>query len=151
ATENIIQASAELKDNNAQSLSYQFINYHRSDNYNGFQNALRHIAAWKGWQFNNELVATNFNTATDKGVFLRPVIDMSKELKRMNNWRLGFRYALEHNTARNKLTDTLTASAFSFDSYAVYLKSDERKKNRHSITFFTRSDKYAVQKDFIRG
>lgn len=151
ATENIIRASAGLRDNKDHSLSYQFVNYHRSDNYNGFQNSVKHGARWKGWQFNNEFVATSFNSANDKGIFLRPVIDMNKEMKQLNNWKLGFRYALEQNAARYKTTDTLTPSAFSFDSYSVYLKSDERKKNKYGITFFTRSDKYQVSKDFVRG
>lgn len=151
ATENIIRASAGLRDNKDHSLSYQFVNYHRSDNYNGFQNSVKHGARWKGWQFNNEFVATSFNSANDKGLFLRPVIDMSKEIKQLKNWKLGFRYALEQNTARYKTTDTLTPSAFSFDSYSVYLKSDEQKKNKYGITFFTRSDKYQVSKDFVRG
>lgn len=140
-----------LRDNKDHSLSYQFVNYHRSDNYNGFQNSVKHGASWKGWQFNNEFVATSFNSANDKGLFLRPVIDMSKEMKQLKNWKLGLRYALEQNTARSKTTDTLTPSAFSFDSYSVYLKSDERKKNKYGITFFTRSDKYQVSKDFVRG
>lgn len=151
ATENVIRASAGLRDNKDHSLSYQFVNYHRSDNYNGFQNSVKHGASWKGWQFNNEFVATSFNSANDKGLFLRPVIDMSKEMKQLKNWKLGLRYALEQNTARSKTTDTLTPSAFSFDSYSVYLKSDERKKNKYGITFFTRSDKYQVSKDFVRG
>jgi hypothetical protein len=151
ATENIIRASAGLRDNKDHSLSYQFVNYHRSDNYNGFQNSVKHSARWKGWHFNNEFVATSFNNANDKGLFLRPVIDMNKEMKHLNNWKLGFRYALEQNTARHKTTDTLTPLAFSFDSYSVYLKSDERKKNKYGITFFTRSDKYQVSKDFVRG
>lgn len=151
ATENIIRASAGLRDNKDHSLSYQFVNYHRSDNYNGFQNSVKHGARWKGWQFNNEFVATSFSSANDKGIFLRPVIDMSKEMKQLKNWKLGFRYALEQNTARYKTTDTLTPLAFSFDSYSVYLKSDEQKKNKYGITFFTRSDKYQVSKDFVRG
>jgi hypothetical protein len=151
ATENIIRAGVGLKDNKNHSLSYQLMSYNRSDNYNGLQNALRHTAAWKGWQFNNEFVSTNFNTQDYKGVFLRPVIDMSKVLKNLGSWRLGFRYALEKNTARNKITDTLTPVAFSFDSYSVYLKSNEQRKNRYGITFFTRSDKYPVGKELIRG
>lgn len=151
ATENIIKVGAALQDNKSHSVSYQFINYNRSDHYNGFQNSLLHKASWKGWQFNNEFVATNFNGATSKGVFLRPVIDMSKELKKLDNWRVGVRYALEQNSARDKTTDTLTANAFSFDSYSVYLKSSELKPNKYGITFFTRSDKYQSGKDFIRG
>ncbi|HEX7844344.1 MAG TPA: hypothetical protein VF476_01010 [Chitinophagaceae bacterium] len=151
ATENILRATAGLKNNKNHSLTYQFTNYRRSDDYKGFQHVIRHGLDWKGWKFNNEFVATNSNTANDKSVFLRPVIDMSKQFKQVKNWRLGFRYALEQNTARHEASDTLTPLAFSFDSYSVYLRSDESKRNKYGITFFTRSDKYAVGKDFVRG
>jgi hypothetical protein len=151
ATENILRLGAALKNDKAHSFSYRFINYNRSDNYNGFQNSLTHIATWKGWQFNNDLTITNFNTTLSKGAFLRPTIDLNKQLKRLKDWRLGFRYSLEQNNARNKATDTLTADAFSFDVYSAYLRSDEKRKNRYGITFFTRADKYRLGKDFIRG
>jgi hypothetical protein len=151
ADEQIIRLNATLKDKANHSLSYGIINYHRSDKYNGFQNTLLHTAAWKGWQLNNQFIITSFSTAVDKGVFWRPIIDISKQLKQFNNWRLGFKYLLEQSEARNKLADTLTPLAFSFDSYSVYLKTDEAKKNRYAITFFTRSDKYPMSKELIRG
>ncbi len=149
--ENIIKGSATLKNGNGQSVSYQFINYHRSDNYNGFQNSILHTTNWKGWLFNNQFFITNFNTQNDKGTFLRPTIDLSKQLKKADNWRIGFRYMLEQNATRNRLSDTLIPQTFSFDSYSLYLKSDESRKNKYGITFFTRSDKYPVSKNFIRG
>jgi hypothetical protein len=149
--ENIIKASARLKNKNNHSFTYQFINYKRSDNYNGVQNSVLHSANWKGWQFNNEYIITNFNTLNDKGSFLRPIFDLSKQFNKINNWKVGFQYALQHNETRFKATDTLTPIAFSFDSYSVYLKSDESKRNKHAITFFTRSDKYPTGKNFVRG
>ena len=149
--ENILRVIAGLRDKNNHSLRYEFINYHRSDKYNGFQNSIQHTADWKGWQINNQFVVTNFNTTTDKGIFLRPTIDISKQLKQFNNWRLGAKYSVEQNEVRNKAVDTLTPFAFSFDSYSVYMKSDESKKNRYGITFYTRSDKYPVNKNLIRG
>ena len=151
ADENIIKATAGIKDKNNHSFSYQFTNYHRSDTYNGFQNAVFHLANWKGWQLNNQFMITNFNALTNKGNFLRPVIDLSKQFARLNNWRLGFRYTLEQNNVRDKIIDTLLPVSFSFDSYSVYLKSDVKKQNRYGITFFTRSDKYPVGKNLIRG
>lgn len=151
ADESILRAGFSIKDKSAHAFSYQFINYKRSDNYNGFQNAITHVAALKGWQFNNQLVLTNFTTLNDKGAFFRPVIDLSKQLKKFNDWRLGFRYALEHNKVVHQVSDTLTPLAFSFDSYSVYLRSNEAKLNKYGITFFTRSDKYPVGKEFIRG
>jgi hypothetical protein len=149
--ENIIKASATLKNAIGNFISYQFINYHRSDNYNGFQNSILHVANLKGWQISNQFIITNFNTLNDKGVFLRPTIDLSRQFKKINNWRIGFRYAMEQNTVRYKVSDTLIPQTFSFDTYSFYLKSDEKKKNKYGITFFTRSDKYPVNKNFIRG
>lgn len=151
ADESILKASATLRNKKSHSLGYQFINYHRSDNYNGFQNSITHTADLKGWNISNQFMITSFNLVNDKGSFVRPVIDISKRFKKLNNWRLGARYNLEQSTTRNKISDTLTPLAFSFDSYALYLNSDDTKDNKYAITFFTRSDKYAKGKDFIRG
>ncbi len=150
-TENIIRASAGIRDNKNNGFTYRFINYQRGDTYNGFQNAVQQTSDWKGWLFNNEVVITSFDSLNSKGTFWRPTIDLSKQLKRIKNHRLGFRYAEEQNTVRDKMTDSITPAAFSFDSYSVYLRSDEAKKNRYGLTFFTRSDKYAYGKSFIRG
>lgn len=153
ATENIIRAAAGLTGPNNHSFTYRFTRYTRDNEYKGFQNAIRHLATWRGWQFNNELVATHFTTSTDKGDFIRPVIDLSKQFDKLKNWRLGFRYAAEQNTSRNRITGELNPAAFSFDSYSAYLRSGETRKNQYGITFFTRSDKYMYPagKDFIRG
>ncbi len=151
ATEHIIKAGAGLKNKTGNNLSYRFTNYNRSDHYNGFQNALYQYTNWKNFIFNNEFVVTNYSGAIDKGYFLRPVIDISKKLTWMNDWRIGARYTLEENNSRNKASDTLNRTAFSFDTYSVFLKSNETKRNRYGVTFFTRSDKYPVQKNFIRG
>ena len=112
ATEHIIRGSAQLKNPKNQSFTYQFMNYNRSDNYNGLQNSVFHVANWKGWLFNNQFVITNFKTQFDKGKFLRPVLDLSKQLNHLDSFRIGFRYALEQNITRNKSSDTLDANKF---------------------------------------
>ena len=142
ATESLLRAGTGLKNDKGNYLNYKFTNYHRSDNYNGFQNYLTNSLNWQGWQFNNDITLTNFTTFTNKGYYFRPTIDISKQLQSLNYWRLGFRYSMEQNAPRNKITDTLAAEAFSFDTYSVYLRSDERKRNKYSLSFFTRSDKY---------
>jgi hypothetical protein len=151
ATENIIKATAGIRNRSNHSLQYSFINYHRSDDYNGNRQSLIHSGSLQGWQFNNQFVITTYRSFLTKGNFLRPVADISKQFRQLNNWRLGFRYALEHNPDRIRTPDTLAAGAFSFDTWSVYLKSDEKKMNRYGISFFTRSDKYPAGKDFIRG
>jgi hypothetical protein len=149
--ENIIRASARLKDKNNHSADFRFMHYRRSDNYSGFQNTVLHTANWKGWQINNQLMVTRFTGLNTKGTFLRPVIDISKELARLEQWRLGFTYSLEKNSNRPSVIDTLLPTAFWFDVYSAYLQSSDTKRNRHRITFFTRSDKFPVKNNFIRG
>ena len=149
--ENIIKAGLGLKDRKAHAVSYQLIHYDRSDAYKGLQHQVKHAADWKGWRFNNQLVVTGFDYNQNKGSFLRPSIDLSKQLKKLDNWRAGFNYSLEKSNTVYKLSDTLTPTSFYFDVYSAYLKSDESRKDKYAVTFFTRSDKYAVGKEFIRG
>lgn len=150
ATENILRLSSALK-NNQSTLSYQFMNYLRSDNYKGYQNIVQHSFNANGWTINNQFALTNFQTALDKGSFLRPIVDMSRLFKKLFSVRVGVRYALEKNEVRNSGKDTLSPTSFSFDTYTAYLKSDEAKRNKWGISFFTRSDKYATVKELIRG
>lgn len=151
ADEHIIRATAGLKDKNNHTFTYNAISYNRSDNYNGFMQTANHVVNMKGWQLNNQFAFTSFNGANDKGTVFRPVIDISKQFKKISNWRLGMRYASEENKPRYKITDTLTPLTFSFDVLSAYLKSGEAKKNKHAITFFTRSDKYPIGKELYRG
>jgi hypothetical protein len=155
ATEDIIRLSSQYK-NNTSSLTYQFMGYQRSegDHYKGFQNIVQQTLNSKGWSLNNQLALTSFsyfNGAPGKGKYFRPVFDVSRQFKHLASMRLGFRYAMENNEVRNPSTDTLSATSFSFDTYTAYLKSDESKKNKFGISFFTRSDKYPLYKELIRG
>ncbi|MFL5789035.1 MAG: hypothetical protein ACJ748_13330, partial [Flavisolibacter sp.] len=150
ATENIVRVSSQLKDPR-QSITYQFMTYQRSDTYSGFQNILQQSSNMHGWIMNNQIAITNFTTYSDKGSYLRPVIDISKSLKQFYNARLGFKYTLERNEVRNLLKDTLSPLSFSFDSWSAYIKSDEKKKNKYGVTFFTRSDKYPTSKELTKG
>lgn len=151
ADEHILRASAKLKDKRAHAADLQFTHYRRNSDYTGFQQLVRHSFNLKGWQMNNQFGVTRFNAADTRGTFLRPMIDISKVLTRMAKWRLGFNYALEKNNNRSETADTLLPLSFWFDIYSAYLQSDETKKNRHKITFFTRSDRYPVQKRFVKG
>ncbi|RYY55387.1 MAG: hypothetical protein EOO09_10695 [Chitinophagaceae bacterium] len=149
--ENILRATAGVKNNKDLNVSYQFTSYTRGNDYKGYQNSIRQFTDWKGWQLNNELVLTSYTSILDKGTFFRPTLDLSKQLKELKNLRLGFRYAQEKNEVRNRNTDTISNVAFSFDTYTAYLKTDESKLNRYGITFFTRSDKYPYGKSLVKG
>ena len=105
ADENIIKVAAILTSRSKNTFTYQFINYNRSDNYNGVQNSVLQSGNIKGWQMNNQIVLTQFNNSNDKGFVFRPVLDVNRQFKQLKNWRMGFRYALEQNAPRFKQTD----------------------------------------------
>ena len=72
-----------------------------------------------------------------KEVF-KTVVDISKQLNRIKDCRLGIRYALEENKTKDKVTDTLTPKLISFDTYVIVFKViGESKKNKYGVTFFT--------------
>jgi len=152
ATEDILRLSSQYKSSTS-SLTYQFMGYQRSegDHYKGFQNIIQQTLNTKGWALNNQLALTTFDGFTGKGKYFRPVFDVSRQFKHLASMRLGFKYSMENNEVRNPSTDTLSATSFSFDTYSAYLKSDESKKNKFGISFFTRSDKYPLYKELIRG
>lgn len=152
ATEDILRLSSQFRSTTS-SLTYQFMNYQRSvgDHYKGFQNIVQQTLNAKGWSLNNQLALTSFNGTSGKGKYFRPVLDVSRRFKSLASMRLGFKYTLENNEVRNAYNDTLMANSFSFDTYSAYLKSDENRKNRFGISFFTRTDKYPLYKELVRG
>jgi hypothetical protein len=151
ADETIFRAGAQLKDKKGHALNYQFMNYLRNKDYKGYQNIVQHNASLGGWTFANQFALTSFSNALEKGSFLRPVIDVSKELKKFNSLRLGLRYALEKSEVHHKATDTVSHTSFSFDTYTAYLKTSDAKRNRYGLSFFTRADKYPTQKALLKG
>ena len=73
--ENIIKATAGLKDKTNQSLTYGFINYHRSDKYNGFQNSLTHILlTGKDGDSITSLQLQTLKHLLTKGFFFAPLL-----------------------------------------------------------------------------
>ena len=151
ATENIIRFSTLLKDSKGHAASYQLINYQRSDAYKGVQNIFQHTGTIGGWTLNNRFAITKFDNSYEKGSFIRPVVDISKKFDGLKAIRLGFKYALERNQVKGLRNDSLAAHSFSFDTYSLYLRTDESKRNRHSVTFFTRTDHYPMGKELLRG
>ena len=81
-----------------------------------------------------------------KGMYLRPTIDVSKLFKKLNNLTAGVNYLGEHNQLTDKTGDSLAPFSFAFDVWQAYLKSDNAKLNKWGITYFTRNDLYPFAK-----
>ncbi|MBC7904277.1 MAG: hypothetical protein H7Y27_12685 [Gemmatimonadaceae bacterium] len=150
-TENIITGGVQLTDQKSNSLRYQVTNYLRGSSFTGWRNALIQQQSIKGWRFNNILSVSTTSSNTEKGKFYRPIINVSKQLTKFRDFTLGFGYTVEHNEVRNKVSDSVTAASFSFQTIQVSVKSSDKKPNRWGITYFTRTDKYPFGKELYRS
>lgn len=149
ATEHLLEASFQLMDKNSNRVKYDITNYRRSDNYNGVRHSLVHYMVVNGWKISDQIYLTNINSNTQKGSFIRPAIDVSKQLGKFKNLQLGFNFSAENNKLNNKLFDTLSPLSFAFNIWQVYVKSDDAKPNRWGITYFARTNKLPLKRELI--
>ena len=145
ADEHLVNAAAKLEDNKGNFLHYEITSYNRSDKYNGLRQQLDHYSITRGWKLTGKLSLTTINNPVQKGVFLRPVIDIGKELTRYKKMQAGFNFTGEYNKLRYKITDTLTPLSFAFNNWQVYLKSNPAKPNRWGISYAARNDLLPVK------
>jgi hypothetical protein len=148
-TENIVNLSFELSDSATNRLRYSFTDYNRADNYNGVRHSMNHTLQKNGWRISDQYVRTTINSNTQQGSFTRPSLDISKVFSRLKDIRVGGSFSAEHNKINEKLYDTLSPLSFSFDVFQLYVKSSDAVFNKWGISYFTRKDKYPLQKELI--
>lgn len=149
--ETMYNAGVQLMDASDNSLKYEFVNYIRGSSFRGYRQNLLHYQKVKGWRFNNQVSLTSLNATTEKGYFLRPSIDVSRELVKLKNYLVGSSFTMEHNEVHNRFSDSVSFNSFDFQTIQLYLKSSEKKLNRWGVTWFTRSDKYPAGKELVKA
>lgn len=145
ADEQLGSAALRVGDTRGNYLGYEFTTYIRSDKYKGLRQALNNYVMIKGWKLTSQLSLTTINSNTLKGSFIRPTIDLAKELPQFSKMQVGFNYSSEFNSLKYKPADTLMPISFAFYSWQVYLKSNPSKPNRWGVSYFNRSDWLPVQ------
>lgn len=149
ATENLFHAGVELGTLKGNKFHYQFERYSRSDGYNGIRNRILHRADNGNWHFNNRFDITSFQLPQQKGYYVKPVLDVSRDFPKIGNYRIGGGYTAERNEVNYKQYDSLQVGSFSYATWQVYLKSPSEKPDKWGITYYTRSDKYPYQAKLI--
>jgi len=142
--ETIMTAGVQLADNKSNSLRYQFTSYNRDKTFTGIRNELFHTQSIKGWQFKNKFSYSAINATNEKGYFLRPVLDVSRQFPALWNYVVGVNYAVEHNEIRHRSSDSVMPYSFSFTNFQVYLKSNPARPNKWGVTWFTRTNAYPL-------
>ena len=146
ATENLSSLSEKITDKKLNTVQYEVTNYNRSDGYNGFRQRFSQYAKNRGLSIATDISFTDFNAKLQKGNFLRPSIDLNKTFAKLHSFQSGVKYSGEHNKLFDKVPDTLNFSAFAFDVYEFYLRSDPVKLNKWGVSFALRKDQLPKQK-----
>ncbi len=141
ATEHLPKIAFEVIDKKNNQFIYSLDGYFRSDNYSGLKHSFLQNFRLNKWLFKNDISYVNNKNINSKGYFLKPNIDVSRTLERLNNYSIGFNYSLEHNEQVNTINDSILPISFSFETITAYLKSNPQKLNKWGFNFFTRSDK----------
>ena len=140
ADEQLITAGFKLKDKDGGSFNYGVTNYMRGDTFSGFRQLLTHNTTIDNWRITDQVSLTNTSSPTEKTIYFRPTIDVSRQLKQLYNLQIGAGYSSENDRQQDKITDTLLSSSFAFNIWQAYIKSDDKKPNKWGITYFTRTD-----------
>lgn len=153
ATEHLPQISLELNNlNNNNKIQLTTNGYLRSDKYHAIKNQIslyqyqpKNAITIK---LNSSLV--NIVTPNSKGYFVKINSEVSRVLKQINNYEIGFNYSLERNLQSNKFISSLEPISFSFENIGAFIKSNERKNNQWAFHFFTRKNELPFQSQLLQ-
>ncbi|MEO6230969.1 MAG: hypothetical protein ABJB11_03450 [Ferruginibacter sp.] len=151
ADEQLANIGFKLTDKADNRFKYDFTSYNRSDNFNGYRHQLDNMISLKGWIITNIVSLTTNNSPLQKGIYLRPTIDINKVFKQFHNYKAGANYLGEFNKQRVGASDTLNPFSFGFNVWQVYLKSDDAKPNKWGLSYFTRNDNLPDAKKLVRA
>jgi hypothetical protein len=149
ADEKILSASIKLNDTKNNRVKYEITNYRRSDNYSGFKHTVDHFTAIKNWKIMDGISIVDISSNTQRGFYIRPFADVSKELLKLKKMQVGVNYSSENNNLKNKGTDTLSAISFAFSVWQAYIKSNPNKLNKWGLSYFTRIDELPFKNKLV--
>ncbi|PWT71022.1 MAG: hypothetical protein C5B59_18940 [Bacteroidetes bacterium] len=149
--ESLFGASFQLIDRKKNSVKYEISGYDRGSSFKGIRNTFSHFTEIGGWRFNDQISLTNGNGISGKGYFLRPTVDISKQLKSLGNYIVGGGYSLEHNENHSRITDSVLSTSYAFQVWQAYLKSPEKNPNHWGINYFARENSYPFGKQLAKS
>ncbi len=145
--EQINELSAELFRSYDHRLKNTFQHYKRGLLFSGWKYQLQHQLTYQRWGWDAFVNYSSMDSGMNKGFFLRPQLQLKRQIKMLKDAELGGAYYLEHNQIKNRIADSLSRTSFSWDTWTIFLRSADQP-NRWGIEFFTRRDKLPFFQNF---
>lgn len=152
ADEKIYNAGLQLSDKKLNSVKYEIARYERSDGFTGMQNILSTRESVLGWKINDQLSLTTYDSSQRfTGYFLRPTIDISRQLSFLKNYVIGGGWSMEDNDQKDRSADTVTSTSYAFRTWTAYLKSPVSKPNKWGMSYTERTNSYPGGPTLVEG
>ena len=134
----------------AGTTGYQLTYFQRGENYQGYRNILSYDYLYNKVRAGFIGNIVNAEDTMQRSAYLRPSVYGEYHLKELMNTYIGGKYELEQNEIRDKSTDVLLPTAFTFDIATAYLRTSDQQPARWSLRYFTRRDKFVRNNEFIQ-
>ncbi len=147
--EQLTATTFDIQSNKSNSFKLQLNNYRKSNGYNGYRQSISTQHLLNGWNIQSNTSYTNTIDSFQKGLFIRPTLNINKSLANLKNIKVGFNFFLERNELLNKIADTLTPFSIAFDSYKMYLQSNEKKQDKWGLSYTLRNNRIPILKQLL--
>ena len=138
--ERITDISVEMFRDNNHRIKNSLQQYKRGLLFSGWKYQLQHNLAHRQWAWSAFVNYSAMDSGQNKGFFLRPHLQLKRNIKLLGSAEIGGAYYLEHNQINNRKADSLSRSSFAWDTWTFFLRSSA-DANRWGLEFFTRRDK----------
>jgi hypothetical protein len=150
ADEKLLHAHFQLNEKTHQTLTYKIETYNRDKDFGAFRNTLEHKYVKNGWRLNNVFTITRFKDSAKSGYFLRPTVDMAKQIKQLGNREFSLKYTVERNFNQFSQTSIIGNNSFSFSTFQLATQSDPTRMNKWGLKYFTRADALPIDNKLNR-
>ena len=144
--EHLTMVQLSLQKKLATKWGYGISLFNQEGNYNGVRHQIDGLFNKNGYKFLVNATLLNSESTINTSRFFRPTFSLSKQFKKLNNWRVGFDAFQEDNRIYSIDSANLSQSSFSFYETLYYIQTPTTSKNRLKISYGQRYD-FAPQND----
>ncbi len=148
---NELLGNASIAMNNSDkstNISYALNNFSQFGVYNGYKH--QYLTSYDKNGFNFSLQGSYLITDSPdyQSTFSRPKVEINKQFKKLDNWRVGWYGEREKNEIRDNGIEDLNRASFWYDYTKWYIRSDQKDNFNLGFSYNQRKDYAAFSGSF---
>ena len=128
SNEQIIKANVSVNRGNELALSYGLSSYERISQYEGIEHYADGKYSKNGWKIIGQSRYLNSDGYGENSTFFRPKFDITKSIKKLGGWTVGYGFEKEDNEVRLVANENVTDRSFDFEINKFYVENNAENK-----------------------